>query len=57
MVYIDGSLAGDLDVLKGIIVNNVEEVRFKSATEAAMELSPAPPGGAIMVKLRKDPKP
>lgn len=57
VVYIDGSLAGDLDVLKGIMVNNVEEVRFKSATEAAIELSPAPPGGAIMVKLRKEPKP
>jgi hypothetical protein len=52
VVYIDGALAGELDVLHSIMAENVEEVRFKSPSEA-VELAPNAPGGAIMVTLHK----
>jgi len=57
VVYIDGAFAGELDVLRSILVNNVEEVRFKSPTEASVELGPNAPGGAIMVTMHKEAKP
>ncbi len=56
VVYVDGALSGELDVLKGIMVENVEEVRFKGPTEATMEFGPNAPGGAILVTLRKAPR-
>ena len=43
--------------LERILVDNVEEVRFKSPSEASVELSPNAPGGAILVTLHKEPKP
>lgn len=57
VVYVDGALSGELEVLHGIMVENVEEVRFKSPTEAAIDLGPSAPGGAIMVTLRKEARP
>jgi len=57
VVYIDGALSGELEVLHSIMVENVEEVRFKSPSEAGVELGPNAPGGAIMVTLRKEPRP
>lgn len=57
VVYIDGVLAGELDVLRSILVNNVAEVRFKSPTEATVELGNNAPGGAIMVMMHKEAKP
>jgi hypothetical protein len=57
VVYVDGSLAGELDVLHGIMTENVEEVRFKGPTEAAIDLGPNAPGGAILVTLHKEPRP
>lgn len=55
VVYIDGAMSGELDVMKGILVDNVEEVRFKSPTEASVEFGNNAPGGAIMVKMYKKP--
>jgi hypothetical protein len=55
-VYIDGTLAGELESLHGIMAENVEQVQFKSPTEA-VDLGPAAAGGAILVTLHKDPKP
>lgn len=57
VVYVDGSFAGELDVLRSILVNNVAEVRFKSPTAAAVELGNNAPGGAIMVMMHKEAKP
>ncbi len=52
VVYIDGALSGELEVLHSIMAESVEEVRFRSPSEAA-ELAPNAPGGAIMVTLHK----
>jgi hypothetical protein len=57
VVYIDGALSGELEVLHSIMVENVEEVRFKSPSEAGVELGPNAPGGAILVTLHKEPRP
>lgn len=54
VVYVDGALSGELEVLHSIMAVNVEEVRFRSPSEAA-DLAPNAPGGAIMVTLHKGP--
>jgi predicted dinucleotide-utilizing enzyme len=55
-VYVDGNLFGGLDVLRSILAENVEEVKYMGPTEAALEFGPEAGGGAILVKLHKQPK-
>ncbi len=52
-VYVDGTRSGDLEFLKGINTNAVQEVRYLTATEAENELGPRNEGGAILVVMYK----
>jgi len=56
-VYVDGNLSGGLDVLRSILAENVDEVKYMGPTEAALEFGPEAGGGALLVKLHKQPKP
>jgi hypothetical protein len=56
-VYVDGNLVGDVSVLRNILAESVDEVKFLSPTQAALEYGPEAAGGAILVKRHKDPKP
>jgi hypothetical protein len=52
-VFVDGSARGDLDVLRGIPVTDVVDVRFLSASDAATRFgTTAGTGGAILVRTR-----
>ena len=53
-VFVNGTLSGELEVMKGIMTENVQEVRFMSPSEASVEYGSRAPGGAILVTLRKD---
>ena len=55
VVYVDGMKTGDPEVLKSFATKNVEEVRYLTATKAEMEFGLGHEGGAILVKLLKNP--
>ncbi len=55
VVYVDGMKTGEPDVLKGIATKNVEEVRYLTPTKAEMDYGLGHEGGAILVKLIKQP--
>ena len=57
VVYLDGMKLGDPDVLKGIRTGEVEEVRYMTPSQAAMEFGFGHDGGAILVKMHKGTKP
>ena len=57
VVYLDGMKLGDPDVLKGIRTGEVEEVRYMTPSQAAMEFGFGHDGGAILVKMHKVTKP
>jgi hypothetical protein len=52
-VYVDGTLAGELDVLKSILAVNLEEVRYLDAVRAQEEHGITHSGGALRIKLHK----
>jgi hypothetical protein len=53
-VFIDGSLAGDVDVLKTIPLSSVESIRRMRATAAFTQLGEIQSGdGVILVRLRR----
>ena len=52
-VYINGTRQNDVDALRTIQADAVEEVRFLDPAEAGNEFGPKANGGALIVKLRK----
>ena len=53
VVYIDGTKLGDLDVLRGLRTMDIDEVRYRSPTEAQADFGLGHDGGAILVKRHK----
>jgi hypothetical protein len=56
-VMIDGNKAGDLEILKTLQADQVEEVRYMSPNQAGNEFGLGYEGGLIQVKLIKVEKP
>lgn len=52
-VYLDGSRAGDVSVLRSILASDILSARFLSATEATSQLGTGHSGGAIMITTRR----
>jgi hypothetical protein len=50
VIYLDGTKAGDADVLRGIRTGDVEEVRYLNPNKAASEYGLGHEGGVILVK-------
>ena len=57
LLYVDGRRDAGIDALRNIPARNVEEVRYLSPTAAATEFGPTGANGAVIVKLKKRPKP
>lgn len=57
VVYLDGTKAGEPDVLRGIRPSEVEEVRYLNPNKAASEFGHGHDGGAILVKRYKPTRP
>lgn len=53
VVYMDGTKAGDLEILKGYRTSDIDEVRYLNANAAAAEYGLGHEGGAILVKRRR----
>jgi hypothetical protein len=53
VLYIDGNRGGDLDGLRSMMANDVEEIRYLSPSAAVMQFGQGHDGGAILVKLFK----
>ena len=52
-VYLNDFNAGDIDYLKAIAVENIQEMRFLSQNETASRYGPTDGQVAIVVKLKK----
>jgi hypothetical protein len=52
-VFLDGIPSGELEVLNGMNVRDVQEIRFRSASEATTRYGTGYPGGIIEVLTRK----
>ncbi|MDQ3672862.1 MAG: hypothetical protein M3365_00575 [Gemmatimonadota bacterium] len=52
-VYLNGTRQNDVDALRTIQADAVDEVRFLTPTEAGNQFGPKASGGALLVKLRK----
>jgi hypothetical protein len=52
-VFVDGIPTGDLEVLKGMNVKDVREIRFYSASEATTRFGTGYPGGIIEVVTKR----
>ena len=53
VVYIDDAKLGDLDVLRGLRTMDIDEVRYRSPTQAMADFGLGHDGGAILVKRHK----
>lgn len=57
LLYVDGKRDAGIDALRNIPARNVEEVRYLSPTAAATEFGPSGANGAVIVKLKRRPRP
>ncbi len=55
VVYLDGTRQGEIDALKLILADRVEEVRYLEPAKAQDEFGASHSGGALLVKLYKGP--
>lgn len=52
-IFVDGAPRGDLDVLNGIDVRDVQEMRYLSASDATTRYGTGYPGGIIEILMRQ----
>lgn len=55
-VYVEGKRDTGLDALQTLMARDVEEVRYLDPTRSENEFGPQAKGGAVVVKLYKDPR-
>ena len=51
MVYVNDNWYGDIDCLREISAEQIKEVRFMNASEAAIRLGLNSSGGAILISI------
>ena len=52
-VFVDGMHRGDLDVLNGMDVREVQEIRYHSASDATTRFGTGYPGGIIEIVTKR----
>lgn len=55
IVYVDGTRVGDISILRNLLTENTEEVRFVPPTEASVRYGLDHGGGVILVKTVSPP--